>query len=362
VRPVTVRAAFIAGALIAAAAALGAQQPPVPSRPQDEGRDGPRFKSGVELVNVTATVSDSSGRFVSGLQQEDFAIYENGQRQDVVYFSPERVPVSLGIVLDTSGSMAGDKIGEARAALDRFVYELLDERDEVFLYRFSDRPVLLQDWTTDRAQLTRAMSRIVPNGGTAMYDAVLEAIPLAEQGHHQKKAIVVISDGNDTSSAATLRDVRDRLRGTDVLVYALGIDGESAAPFSRPPARPRLPFPFPPGGPRRPGGRFPFSPQVFGPGTGGGGGRRLPPRPGGDARVNADALREMTSDSGGRTEVVRSAGDLGPATVSIADELSKQYALGYASTLKKDGLWHSIFVEVRDRAYRVRARRGYVAS
>ena len=78
--------------------------------------------------------------------------------------------------------------------------------------------------------------------------------------------------------------------------------------------------------------------------------------------MNAVALRDMTDDSGGRTEIVRSARDLGPATAGIADELSKQYSLGYASTLKKDGRWHSIRVEVRDHAYRVRARRGYVAS
>jgi Ca-activated chloride channel homolog len=345
-------------------ATLGAQQTPSPAHDDDRSRDAFRFRSGVDLINVTATVSDASGRFVADLRQEDFAIFEDNQPQELAYFSAERVPVSLGIVLDTSGSMAGEKMDDARTALDRFVFDLLDERDEVFLYRFSDHPVLMQDWTTDRSRLSRAMTRITPNGGTAMYDAVLDAIPLAASGRHQKKALVVISDGNDTSSLGTLRDVRNRLRDSEVLVYAVGIDGDSYDVLRPPPVQPRnpprLPIPFPPGGGRRPGSgpgaRFPIMPQIFGPG-----GRQFPNNSG-DDRVNAAALRNITDDSGGRTEIVRSGRDLNPATASIADELSRQYSLGYASTQKKDGRWHDIRVEVRNRAYRVRARRGYVAS
>ncbi len=349
----------IAVLLLAAAVALQAQQPPAAPRDGGDSRDGLHFSSGVELVNVTATVLDSNGRFVPGLTRDDFVVYENDEPQEVAYFSTDRVPVSLGLVLDTSGSMAGGKIADARSALDRFVYDLLDERDEVFLYRFSDRPVLVQEWTTDRARLSRAMARITPNGGTAMYDAVLAALPIAAGGHNQKKAIVLISDGNDTSSMGTLHDVREALRDSDVLMYAIGIDGESTPVFRAPPTRPRMPpptpFPFPPTG-RLPGGRFPVLPQIVLPRGGG-----QTPGPTGDERVNGAALRDMTDDSGGRTEIVRSARDLNPATASIADELSRQYSLGYASTADKDGAWHSIRVEVRNHAYRVRARRGYIA-
>jgi Ca-activated chloride channel family protein len=353
--------ALFALAILCLVAVMHAQQPAAGAARQDDG--GPyRFKSGVELINVTATVSDSSGRFVPGLQREDFVVYEDDQPQAIEYFSAERVPVSLGVVLDTSGSMAGDKIGDARSALDRFVYDLLDERDELFLYRFSDHPVLVQGWTTDRERLSRAMARITPNGGTAMYDAVLEAVPMATAGHHQKKAIVLISDGNDTSSNASLHDVREALRNSEVLMYAIGIDGDDLS-YTPPPTRRRLPpptpWPFPPigGRPGRPGGRFPIVPQILGP-IGGG----QFPGGSGDQRVNGMALRDMTDDSGGRTEIVRSARDLAPATTSIADELSRQYSLGYASTLQKDGRWHSIRVEVRRGNYRVRARRGYIAS
>ena len=131
---------------------LGAQQDA--GRPPDE--DGAfRFKSGVELINVTTTVSDASGRFVSGLRKEDFAVYEDDQPVEITHFSAERVPVSLGIVLDTSGSMAGAKIQEAQSALHRFLFDLLDKEDEIFLYRFSNFPVLLQGWTSDRQLLSR---------------------------------------------------------------------------------------------------------------------------------------------------------------------------------------------------------------
>lgn len=343
---------------VAAVSTLAAQPPG-----STAAQTGPRFRSGVDLINVTATVLDRNGRFVPGLSQDDFVVYEDDQPQTIGYFSADRVPVSLGLVLDTSGSMAGEKIDDARSALGRFVYDLLDERDELFLYGFSDRPVLMQGWTSNRSLVARAVSRIEPDGGTAMYDAVLEALPLAATGQHAKKALVLISDGNDTASNATLGEVRDRLRDSEVLVYAVGIDGDAFEQLRPPPAQPRFPprtpSPFPPGRrfPGGPGGRLPVVPQILGPG----GGR---PFPGtiNDDRVNAAALRQLTDSSGGRTEIVRSARDLGPATASIADELSKQYSFGYVSPAGRDGQWHSIRVEPRNRTYRVRARHGYVAS
>jgi Ca-activated chloride channel family protein len=339
---------------------LHGQQPQPPARPGGD-EQGFRFKSGVELINVTATVSDASGRFVPGLRQEDFTVYEDDQPVDVTHFSAERVPVSLGIAVDTSGSMAGQKIQEAQAALDRFLFELLDKEDQIFLYRFSSRPVLLQDWTRDRQLLSRALGRLTPNGGTAMYDAVADAIPLAQKGEHRKKALLVISDGNDTSSLTDIRDVKAQIRDSEVLVYAIGIDGESEPAVRTPPPRFPVPIPLPfPGGPGRGGrGGWPQPPVGGGGGTGGGGWRRGSMS---DDRVNVVALRDMTDDSGGRTEIIRDARDLNPSTASIADELSKQYYLGYPSVGKKDGRWHVIRVEVRNRSYRVRARRGYTAS
>jgi len=357
------RLPLIVSAVVAAvvASAHGQQQPAQPpARPGDE--QGFRFRSGVELVNVTATVSDATGRFVPGLKTQDFLVYEDDQPVEVTHFSAERVPVSLGIALDTSGSMAGEKIQEAQSALDRFLYDLLDKQDEIFIYRFSNYPTLLQGWTSDRQLLTRALGRISPNGGTAMYDTIAEAIPLAQQGQNRKKALLLISDGNDTSSSTGILPVKQLIRESEVLVYAIGIDGEGSSTAQRMPAPPPrapipTPFPFPPGRGRQPGRPGTWPPQQ--PPTGVGGRPHNQPN---DDRVNVVALRDMTDDSGGRTEIIRDARDLNPATVSIADELSKQYYLGYRPLGAKDGRWHSIRVEVRNRAYRVRARRGYIAS
>ena len=347
-------------ALAAAAVGLIA----VSLRAQDNSQF--RFRSGVELINVTATVSDADGRFVPNLTTDDFIVYEDDRRVDVTHFSAERVPVSLGIALDTSGSMAGEKMDAARAAIRRFVNDLLDRNDELFLYRFSNYPVLVQGWTRDRRDLLEPLDRLNANGATAMYDAIARAVPLAQQGQNRKKALVIISDGNDTSSRTEIRDLKAQIRQSEVLVYAVGIDGDGEQAVRRAPVSPppRVPIPIPlpfPGAPRGGAGRFPPStpaPPVGG-GNGGSGGTQWR---GLDDRVNVSALRDMTDDSGGRTEIIRSPRDLDPATAGIADELSKQYYLGYQSPGTKDGRWHSIRVEVKNRSYRVRARRGYFAS
>lgn len=325
------------------------------------GQEGFRFKSGVELINVTATVTDRSGYFASGLKQSDFLVYEDDKPVEITHFSAERTPVSLGIVLDTSGSMVGEKIEAARDAIDRFLTALPDPEDEFFLYRFSADPYLVNDWTGNRDMITRNLSRVHPAGGTAMYDAVAEAVPMAQGGHNRKKAIVLISDGNDTNSRLSVGDVRQLVRETEVLVYAIGIDGQADSVFpgrpSPPIMRPPSPIPFPlPGGRGQPRGLpFPIPPQM--PRSGGGISRGAM-----DDRVNVAALREITDDSGGRTELVRDPRDLDPATASIADELSKQYYIGYPSPGHRDGRWHSIRVEARDRSLKVRARRGYIAT
>ena len=331
---------------------------------QDQG--GFKFKSGVELINVTATVTDRAGRFAGRLRKEDFVVYEDNKLVEVSHFSADRTPVSLGIVVDTSGSMAGEKWSSAVNSIDRFFRLMNDELDEFFLYRFSANADLVADWTTDRDRLAMSLNRIHPNGGTAMYDAAAEAVPMAQSGQNRKKAVVIISDGNDTSSRVGVSEVKQLVRETEVLVYAVGIDGSGTPTFQRPTPpiqqpQPRLPIPFPFPGGRRGGGVSIPMPGGGGYPTGGGtsrGGISV----GGDDHVNVLALREITDDSGGRTEIVRDARDLDPAVASIADELSQQYYLGYPSPGYKDGRWHTIRVEVRDRSLMVRARKGYVAT
>ena len=333
---------------------LHGQQTAPPRQREDQGSF--RFKSGVELINVTATVTDATGRFVPGLTRDDFLVWEDNQPQQVTHFSADRVPVSLGILLDTSQSMAGEKFDNARNAIDKFLDDLGSADDEFFLMQFNNAPHLVQDWTGDRRSLSRALYGVAPRGGTAMYDAVADAVPLSQAGRNRKKAIVVISDGNDMTSRTPLADVHQIIRQSEALVYAVGIDCGTITSFRRSPFEQRrgpLPIPFP-----FPGGRRPFPPTMPQP---------QPPLNRNTIRgcgepVDVAALRDLTDDSGGRTEIVRDSRDLNPATAGIADELSRQYYLGYPANGVKDGRWHTIRVEVKNKAYRVRARRGYVAT
>ena len=358
-------------AIVTTAVALALAVTSAQERPASGEQEAFRFRSGVELINVTATVSDGRGRFVSGLRQDDFRVYEDGDQRPITHFTAERVPVSLGIVLDASGSMEGEKMAAAKQALQRFLFDLLSEEDEVFLYRFDNRPQLVHPWTRNKEDIASQLRRIQPRGATTLYDAVAEAIPLAATGRNRKKALLIISDGNDSSSYTRIEELKRLIRESEVLVYAIGIDAMSQTqPYRRPwftsnfGQRRPMPFPFPiPGGPRTPGGpsvppRYPPSPP---PVTSPGG----PPTrgTGRDEAVNVRVLREITDTSGGRTEIIWQPRDLDGATAGIADELSKQYFLGYpAGNDKKDGKWHSIRVEVTHPDYVVRARRGYVAS
>jgi VWFA-related protein len=263
----------------------------------------------------------------------------------------------------------------ARQALNRFLFELLAPEDEVFLYRFDNLPELVEGWTSDKDRIARGLARIRPNGATSMYDAISEAIPLAQSGRHRKKALLVISDGNDTNSRITIQELKQQIRQSEVLVYAIGIDvqqtflptGRPTRPWPQLGQRIPVPRPFPTPGGRNPPTMPPRRPPVVIPPGGGvppsgpGGGNPSTYRRG-DEPVNVAALRDITDDSGGRTEIVRSIRDLDPATSGIADELSKQYYLGYPSQGKKDGGWHTIRVDVRSGRYLVRARRGYTAT
>jgi len=340
IRRLTLTAIPVA-AIVALALPVGAQE-------------GFKFKTGVELISVTATVTGRDGRFLSGLRKDDFTIYDNDTRQTITHFSNERVPVSLGILLDASGSMADDKMSSARRAINRFVTDLLGNEDELFFMEFNDRVVLRQDWTRDRRAVTRAVAAVNPVGGTAMYDAIAQALPVAASGEHPKKALLVISDGNDSDSVIKVSELRQAIRESEVLVYALGIDGAGRGTTqSTPRSQPRPPQTFPIPGIGQPR-RFPFALPQFG----GWGGSSASSKD----RVNADALRQITDDTGGRTEIIHEIKDLDGATARIADELSQQYSLGYSGPGDKDGKWHRIRVEVSDPAATVRARAGYFGS
>lgn len=270
------------------------------------------FRAGIDLVQMSATVVDEDGRLVGDLRREDFEVFEDGERQTVTHFTRDRVPLSLGVVLDVSQSMYGQRIDDARLALDRFLADLLDPEDEVFIIVFNHTPRVAVPWTLGPRQLRNRLDDILPYGGTSIYDAMMAALPMFDVRQYQRAAVVLISDGSDTGSDANVRDVRRQLRRSDAFVYAIAIDAPDTRPIND--------------------------------------------------RVNPYALREMTTESGGYTEVVHDSPELGPATARIADELNHQYTLSYVSSRPADGSYRSIRVRIVGKEYRVRTRRGYVAE
>ena len=301
--PVPRLALSCALAAVAAASLLARQQPVTDSR---------LFQSGIEITSITATVIDREGRPVTGLEREAFEVFEDGVRQTVTQFTRERVPIGLGMLLDISDSMFGKRMGDARAAVEKFLFELLDPADEFFLMAFNHRPRPLIGWTRDQGDVRHALAALRPSGGTAIYDAILEGLPLIEKRTRQRAAILVISDGADTASTATLRELRPALRRSDAFVYAIAIDSPERQPIN--------------------------------------------------TRVNAAALNEITGETGGHTEIVQNSAQLEEAAARIAEELNSQYVLGYTPPRGADGQFHSLRVRIAGADYRVRARNGYVAT
>src|SRR5262249_48771466 len=267
---------------------------------------------GIEVRSMTATVGDKEGHPVLGMTRDAFEIYEDGVKQTITQFTGERVPIGLGLLLDISDSMYGKRIEDARAAVERFLFELLDPTDEFFLTAFNHAPRPLTGWTREQRDVQRALAGLRPSGGTAIYDSILGALPLIEHRNRQRAAILVISDGADTASNATLRDVRAALLRSDAFVYAIAIDSPERQPIN--------------------------------------------------TRINPQALREITGESGGRTEIVQNTADLQEATARIAEELNHQYLLGFTSSRGADGKFHSLRVRISGSDHRVRARNGYVAT
>ena len=275
------------------------------------GVSAQNFRSNVLTVPVTVTVVDANGRLITGLTQQDFEIFEDGTLQAVTTFTSERVAVSLGVLLDVSDSMRGQKMTDAGMAVERFVGDLLRGEDEAFIGLFNHRPRLASAWTRPPSALKDRLAEVKPTGGTAIYDAVAKSAEMFDRRTKPRAALVVISDGADTASDRSLQQARDAVVKRDAFVYAIAIDSPGVAASTR---------------------------------------------------VNPAALRDLTGPTGGYTEVVREASDLGPATQRIAEELNSQYTIGYTPMRPLDGSWRTIRVRVKGQSYYVRARQGYMAD
>ena len=291
----------------------------------------------VRLVNIVATVTDANGRYAGGMAADDFIVEEDGVPQKISHFSQDHdIPVSVGIVLDISGSMER-KIRTAIDAVDGFI-RTIHEDDDIFLMTFSSRPDLRQDFTSDRGRLSKALRSIQVTGGTAMYDALGMGLDKIRSGRHDKRAILLISDGEDTSSHLKFEETLQTIRKSELLVYCLGIEPPTFGERSE-----HVPFTWP----------LPAAPS-----------RNKTVSSRRDA-VDMVVLNKFADNSGGRAFMLSDSWvghgiQIEKVLSQVADELRSQYTIGYYPTASEDGRFHSL--TVRSRAgHRVRARTGYIA-
>src|SRR5712691_3618490 len=195
----------VAGAIVAVLAGVAwTQQPPPPAKPAEETR--PQLKQqrerpiqmDVNMVQVYVTVTDSMNRLVTGLEKEHFQVFEEKEEQKVTHFSNEDVPLSMGVVFDASGSMS-NKITKARMAALQF-FKTANPADEFFLVDFSDQPRMLMDFTSDVEEMQTKLNFTQPRGRTALLDAIYLSLNQMRHARHQKKALLILSDGGDNHS------------------------------------------------------------------------------------------------------------------------------------------------------------------
>ena len=317
-RPAGMKALIFIVAFILCAGTVIAQQPePSATPPEDVDPTKSPIRVQTDLITLTATVTDVYGRYVSGLTKNAFIITDNNQEQEITFFSDSDAPVSLGILFDVSGSMGGEKIQKARNALSRFI-NLSHPSDEYFLIAFNSRAQLLLDRTRDAESVLQKLTLVNPKNNTALYDAVYLGIERVTRGTHQKKAILIISDGQDNSSRYNFGEVRRLMKESDVVTYAVGILGASDA-----------------------GSAVGMQGQAF--------------------------LDELTSVTGGKSFYPSSDIEMDEIFERIALELRHQYSIGYTpKDFQPDGKWRKVKVKVKPPRglprLTVRSREGYYAS
>ncbi len=262
-----------------------------------ETRERP-IRVDVELVLVNVSVIDPYNRFVTGLGKEHFQIFEDKKKQNVLHFSNEDVPISIGLLFDASGSMSG-KMDKARMAVHQF-FRTANPQDEFFLIDFNDRPHHVVDFTLDADLLQSKLSFTEAKGRTALLDAIYLGLNEMRKARHSRKVLLVISDGGDNHSRYTERDIKRVVREADVQIYAVGI----YEPYS---SRSRTPE------------------ELAGP----------------------SLLTEIAEMTGGRQFPVENLNDLPDIARKIGRELRNLYVVGYApSNSKRDGKWRKIQVKL----------------
>ena len=278
-----------------------------PRRPPDAPKD-PRegidpalkthtkpIKVDVDLVLVSVTITDPMNRLVTGLERDNFQVFEDKQPQEIRHFSSEDAPISLGVIFDMSGSMS-NKIDKSREAVVEF-FKTANPQDEFFMVAFNDKPEVISDFTRSIEEIQGKLIYTVPRGRTALLDAIYLGMNKMREAQNSKKALLIISDGGDNHSRYTDSEIKSMVKEADVQLYAIGI----------------------------------FEPS--------------PPTP--EEARGPHLLGEITDITGGRTFVIDNPNELGDVATKIGIELRNQYVLGYRpKNPARDGRWHKIKVKL----------------
>jgi Ca-activated chloride channel family protein len=284
---------------LSAATALSAQQ---------------RIRSGVELVELNVTVTDPAGKYTAGLAEDDFEVYEDGAKQKLTFFSATQQPISLAILLDTSASME-ERMGIAQEAAIGFTRQLHKD-DQAEVIDFDSQVRVLSPFTSDGASLEKAIKATTANGSTSLYNAVyialkdLKKVKAANSAEIRRQAIVLLSDGDDTSSLIEFDQVLDLAKRSETVIYCIGLrQGEIA--------------------------RREFKEAEF-------------------------VLKQLSNETGGRAYFPTDARELAKIYQSIWDELSSQYTMAYSSgNPKRDGAWRRVQVRLTKQGLVGRTKLGY---
>ncbi len=272
------------------------------------------IKVDVDLVLVPVTITDPLNRLVTGLEKENFQLFEGNVGQEIRSFSSEDAPVSLGVIFDSSGSMSS-KMDRAKDAVVEF-FKTANPQDEFFMITFSDEPEQISDFTSSVDEIQNKLVFAVPRRRTALLDAIYMGVTKMRQAKYAKKALLIISDGGDNHSRYTENEIRSVVKEADVMVYAIGIYDRYASAQ--------------------------------------------------EERLGPQLLSDITELSGGRAFTIDNPNDLGDVATKIGVELRNQYVLGYRpNKVVRDGKWRKIKVKLLPPKglppLRVYARTGYYA-
>ena len=261
-----------------------------PSKPQSKP-----FKVEVNMVLVPVTITDPLNRLVTGLDRENFNLFEGKDQQEIKTFSSEDAPVSIGVIFDMSGSMSS-KIERAREAVIEF-FKTANPQDEFFMIAFSDKPEEISDFTSSVEDIQGRLMYTMPKGRTALLDAIYLGVTKMRQAKYPKKALLIISDGGDNHSRYTEGEIKSMVKEADILIYAIGVYDHY----------------------------FPTEEERLGPAL----------------------LSDVTELTGGRAFTIDNPNDLADVSTKIGIELRNQYVIGYRpKNPVRDGKWRKIKVKL----------------